>query len=246
MKLLKSNSGLQYGSFGNKDDKTLLFLHGFGSHLENYSLLLDSLSRKYYVLAPLLFGIHDSLENQPIEWNDYLNTTLNFCREHVPENAYLVGHSYGALMAMILSQDIKAQKVVAMNALVPGKLNTKRVAHMASTLIKDLFNPIGEINSIQKWPSIPGAYLANIIKNPLAYVTAGFSANQVEIDNIESSTDLTIIHSDEDAMFSTGQVVDMKKKFSNSKMKIIPGLSHNWAIYYPHMASKVILDSLEN
>lgn len=74
--------------------ETLVFLHGGGARPENYQALLDSLSKKYKVNAPVLY---DLVETKDFSWRKFAK---NLDKLIGNKKVYLVGSSLGGGLSL--------------------------------------------------------------------------------------------------------------------------------------------------
>jgi pimeloyl-ACP methyl ester carboxylesterase len=104
---------------------TLLFLHGAG-FIEGYENLLQAFSGNYHIIAPHLpgFGESDSitaewdLDSYRIFINDFINSLGR-------RQIILVGHSFGGLIALGLSDNPAVKKIVVFNPSCKATIDLK-------------------------------------------------------------------------------------------------------------------------
>lgn len=135
-----------YWSAGVASAQTILLVHGgFGHAWVNWSGILPALGEDYYVIAPDLpgYGQTDALPEMTIaallEWLKGLMQVLNI------EQAALVGHSYGALLARLLAANNPKQVpalIMADGGVIPGVSSVARTIAGLPVVGGLLFNRI--------------------------------------------------------------------------------------------------------
>lgn len=102
--------------------ETVLFLHGWGAEIGLYQPIFDLLqSLGYGVAAFDMPGVGGTEEPQtPLTLSDYVDFTLDFCREIGLEQGVLMCHSNGGRIALRLLSDpacpLRCEKAVLMDA----------------------------------------------------------------------------------------------------------------------------------
>lgn len=137
---------MKFKTFGNKDNKSVMLLHGGGLSWWSLQEHIDALKDNYYVIAATIDGHGDdaettftTIENCTDKIIEYINTDLN-------ENLYAIGGlSIGAQITVeVLSRDANiAKKAIIESAMVtPMK--------MVSAMVKPMYGmSFGLIK--QKW-----------------------------------------------------------------------------------------------
>ena len=103
-------------------EKTVLFLHGWNAPFSVYAPVLDFLRKKGYGIAAFdCPGVGGTSEPEnPLNLDDYVNFTLEFCKNIGLEEAIIFCHSNGGRIALRMLSDhdcpVKCTKAVLMDA----------------------------------------------------------------------------------------------------------------------------------
>lgn len=91
----------------------LLMLHGWGSHLNNFSALIDSYKTRYTVYAFDFPGFGETPEpSQAMSIYDYADLTEAFMDAMNIPSPILFGHSFGGRVALIIASKRKLPKMI--------------------------------------------------------------------------------------------------------------------------------------
>lgn len=99
----------------------VLLLHGWAAPVGAYQRIIDQLSRKYRVVAPQMPGSGKTPDpTQPLELEDYVLYTAEFCKALEITECILMGHSNGGriILSMLARPEppVRCKKVVLMDA----------------------------------------------------------------------------------------------------------------------------------
>ncbi len=162
--------------------KTIIFLHGWFSNcnaLNCIKPLCDELNYNFYSFdLPFHGKQNEVISNIKIDLNYFCNYAINKIIQFKDQDIILVGHSFGGLLALILSQFLdNAKKVILINPLTPVILENHELwNHLKNIKIKDFLSKKNldlikskknenHLNKITKSLIV----LRNIIKNDLVY-----------------------------------------------------------------------------
>lgn len=217
----------------------LLFLHGFGYNPEVYHKFLTTLSKKYEVIAPRIYGINE-FSPQPTTLEHYLDLTNKFTDKIKLKEHHLAGHSMGAGIAMHYANTSNLpQDLTLISPIQPIEYNPlsfiTKAFNMNLKQITGLIENKNEIKESRKHSTkniIP--YIKNIIKKPnKTFQTISnlskFSYNEL---NIKIST--LVLFSKKDEFFTTKKenIEEISSHFKKISYHIIPG-NHERIIYSP-------------
>lgn len=108
---------LSCDTFGHGQE--ILFLHGGIATPKAYTPLLNLLSKKCHILAPTHPGHGDSFGLSP-GWKleSFIDVYLELLQVKKCKPEYVIGHSFGGLMALMLSRKLPGLKCIAMAPLL--------------------------------------------------------------------------------------------------------------------------------
>ena len=237
---------IEYLSYGDKNAPPLLFLHGFGGNPNFYKPMFEILSQSYYVLAPRIYG-QNYLSKQPYAFSEYLRLTMGFIRAKELKNYSVAGHSYGGLMSMFLGkfgQNVK--KIVSLSPMLTADNLLPGIAHFGNQVIRDIQrnDERSESYNLLRNMNIPWTYLENFVKNPFAFGVGALLANAADLSRINIKQPAVMYHAEHDLLFNFGQDARKTLEAKNKKLQIeiLEGYGHNWVIYHPEFAAKIITD----
>lgn len=96
---------LVYHEYGNPNNKTLLFVHGFGESSQTWRFLVPKLSKNYHLVLVDLKGFGDSpkVEDNAYSVYDQARSVAKFIEQHNLNNITVVGRSFGGGVALVLA-----------------------------------------------------------------------------------------------------------------------------------------------
>lgn len=95
---------MNFSTFGKKNHKPLVILHGWGNSGEQYTELAKILGEDFYVLLPDLPGFGKTPPpNRPYDVRDYAKAVRKLLKDQGIEEAIFVGHSFGGRISMKLA-----------------------------------------------------------------------------------------------------------------------------------------------
>lgn len=107
------NVNINYTLYGNKDNATIVLLHGWGQNIEMMQPIGDKLSDQYQILILDLpgFGKSDHLDT-PWTLKDYVDAIHKIIDNLKLDKIIMVGHSFGGKLALLYSSIYKVDKLV--------------------------------------------------------------------------------------------------------------------------------------
>jgi len=134
---------LVYSEYGNKDNPTILFLHGFGENRHTWRFLVPKLAIKYHLVMVDLKGFGDSPKTKDDYYSVYDQAYIinDFIKEQKLKNITLAGRSFGggvALVVALLQEDKLIEKRVDKLILI----DTMSYNQNLPSMLRDLKTPI--------------------------------------------------------------------------------------------------------
>ena len=99
-----------YDFFNNKNNDTILFLHGWGGNKFSFSQTINLLKNQFNILTITM----PTISPTTTVWNmfDYIQLIENILSIHCIENPIVVCHSFGFRVAMLLNKKITFSKII--------------------------------------------------------------------------------------------------------------------------------------
>ncbi|MDP2874524.1 MAG: alpha/beta hydrolase [bacterium] len=229
--------------------KPLLFLHGANLQAQTYKVLLESLAKKYLVIAPDLPGFgHSSVPKDLWGYEEYADYIARFISSlNLPE-MIVVGHSLGGGIALQLATtsgkvshlviiDSAGQSITYSPRRLLYKVTLEKTAHNFTryknfkaflTTTKDFFyNLFGKVHKLN--------HMTKMLNRLL-------TADLTGLERITAPT--LILWGDEDEIFPPSVAEDFHRNIKNSKLQYIRG-NHDWCIFRPEELSNLLTEWLE-
>ncbi|MBV6494801.1 MAG: hypothetical protein LDLANPLL_02838 [Turneriella sp.] len=227
---------MKFQKIGESKKPAAIFLHGYGAHPHLYRDFIGRLAEKYYVYVPEVFGLSGECRR-----NFAANVTL--LREFI-ENARLkeslvVGHSYGALVAMHLAAYFpELKRAIAVNPLLPNIFNPDKLRRQLENIQKDLAQSTGGIRGMLTHPEVGLRYGMNLLSDPFGYIDGAANAVASSLPDAQSNVPVDLVYADLDLLFHIDQsdVNRWREPLPRLQFELIPDYSHNWIIYHGSFA----------
>lgn len=147
-RIIQSNNSehqtdLIYTEYGNKSNKTLLFLHGFGESKETWRFLVPVLSQKFHLVLLDLkgFGQSPKLEDDAYSVYDQAREVASFIKKKKLENVTVVGRSFGGGVALVLAL-MQKEKLMAQSINRLILINSMSYRQGLPSMLETLNQPI--------------------------------------------------------------------------------------------------------
>ncbi len=145
---LNSTLPLVYTEYGNANNKTLLFLHGFGESKETWRFLVPRLAQDYHLVLLDLkgFGVSPKTEDNAYSVYDQAEVVASFIKKKNYHNLTLVGRSFGGGVALVLAlmqKDKLLKKRISRLILINAMSYKQNLPSMLKTLNKPLIGYLG-------------------------------------------------------------------------------------------------------
>lgn len=104
---------LNYIDYGNKNGKTLVFLHGWGQNIEMMKSLGDSFSKENRIVILDLPG-HGESSEPTYAWqlNDFVDMLKQFFDNLNIIKPVLIGHSFGGKISLLFASKYNVEKLI--------------------------------------------------------------------------------------------------------------------------------------
>ncbi|MBI3335585.1 MAG: alpha/beta hydrolase [Candidatus Portnoybacteria bacterium] len=215
--------------------KPVVFLHGWGGSSQSFYHLQKILSRNYKTIALDLPGFGET-DFPPKAWRleDYKNFVLAFTQKLELENFYLVGHSFGGRIAILLAalhpEEMRGLVLIASAGIKHEKSPEERAVSFVAKLGKRIIS-LPLINRLEE----PTRYLFyRLIRRQDYYLARGVMKEtimhviQEDLNPYLSQISLPtlIIWGDKDEITPIQDAYTMKQEIRRAELEIIKGGSH--------------------
>jgi len=265
---------LVYSEYGNKDNPTILFLHGFGENRHTWRFLVPELAMKYHLIMVDLKGFGDSPKTKDDYYSVYDQAYIinDFIKEQKLKNITLAGRSFGggvALVVALLQKDKLIKKRI--NKLI--LIDTMSYNQNLPSMLRDLKTPIlGYLgihllsNKYMAKEAYKYAFYNNALipKNSIKYSSIYLSfpyakyaylktVNQLVPDDIESIekrfSEITlptlILWGKEDVAIRVDKAYRLHREIKNSSLKVFHHAGHMLQEEIPKRVNREIIKFME-
>jgi pimeloyl-ACP methyl ester carboxylesterase len=232
------------------DGESLLFLHGAFATSEAYMPLLTKLSHAYHVIAPIHPG-HGKSFGIPRDWklNNYVSFYENFFADIGFIPRYLIGHSFGGTMALLLASRGTGKQVVVFDA--PALPYTMTIAQYASVLNEerqDLLAKRSDLSHTAEAAKVAGSVVESIFFHPndlLRLMDSGLKYNIASyMKHISIPVDLFWGNNDRVVPVEVGEKLHLE--IPSSRLTILPNRGHNYCVTDSEFAYELIQKALHS
>lgn len=127
---------VNYIRYGNKDGKTLVYLHGWGQNIDMMKPIANPFSEEFDIIIIDLPGFGLS-EEPTYKWSleDYVECVHEMLDNLKVENPTLLGHSFGGKISLLYASKYKVNKLVLFGS--PYKKEIKKLS-LKTKILKSL------------------------------------------------------------------------------------------------------------
>jgi len=266
---------LYYDEYGEKSNKTILFIHGFGENHHTWRFLVPELAAKYHLIMLDLKGFGDSPKLKDKAYSVYDQALLvhKFIKEEKLKNITLVGRSFGggvALIMALLQEDKLVENNIEKLVLINSMSYRQKLPSMIETLNKPFIGYLG-IHLLNNEKIAREGYKfafyddslipEDSVKATAAYLTFPLAkyayletVHQLIPDDIstlekryaEITLPTLILWGKEDVSISVKKAYRLKEAIKNSTLKVLPHVGHMPQEEKPHVVSEEILKFMES
>lgn len=133
-----NNVYVNYIDYGNKDGKTLVFLHGWGQNIAMMKTLADNFSSENRIVILDLPGHGESSEPTYVwKLNDFVNMIKIFFEKMEIHNPILIGHSFGGKISLLYASNFEVERLIVFGS--PFRKEIKKLS-LKTKILKSLKN----------------------------------------------------------------------------------------------------------
>ena len=228
-----------YDEHGSGDP--LVLMHGGLVDARFFAPNLDALAGRFHVYTPERRGQgHTPDVDGPITYQIMADDTIAFLESVVREPADLVGHSDGAVTAMLVA--MQRPELVKRLVLISGGFNKSGEAMPdAEWNVDQIFEFLGPTYGEVSPDGIDHFRVVATKIGEMAAVEPNLRAS--DLANVPQRT--LVMFSDDDLMTMT-HVVEMYDALPNAELAVVPGTSHFLMQEKPALVNAIVLDFLTN
>jgi pimeloyl-ACP methyl ester carboxylesterase len=228
--------------------ENLLFLHGAFATSEAYIPLLDLLSKKYHVVAPIHPG-HGRSFAIPREWK--LDNYISFYEDFFAEISFtpkiLVGHSFGGTLSLLLSQRGIGKRVIVMDAPgLPYELTLNQYMSVVDEERKDILAKRKDLAQLKEVAAVVKSVAQTVLfhSQDLVHLTALGPKYTItgKLKNILIPVDLFWGREDRIVPVSIGEKIHTE--IPASHLTVLPSRGHNYSITDPTFTYQLIIKAI--
>lgn len=246
---------LVYDEYGAPQNKTLLFLHGFGESKETWRFLVPKLSQKYHLILLDLkgFGQSPKIEDHAYSVYDQAKAVASFIEEKKLNNLTIVGRSFGGGVALVLAlmqKDKLIKERINRLILINSMAYKQNLPSMLETLNQPIIGYLGIHLISNNWmaeeayefafynndliPKESTSYAASILAMPLSKYVYLETVEQLIPEDIEKvekrykeiTLPTLILWGKEDVSIRVYNAYKLHRDLINSQLKVFSKVGH--------------------
>jgi pimeloyl-ACP methyl ester carboxylesterase len=226
-----------YADYGQGDP--LVLLHGGLVDARFFEPNLDALAEHYHVFTPERRGHgHTPDIEGPITYQQMADDTIAFLDAVVGEPADLVGHSDGAVVAMLVA--MQHPQAVKRLVMISGGYNTSGSAQPDVEL--DVDQLVGFLGKAYGEVSPDGEAHFPVVAAKIAELAK--AEPNLEVSDLANINHRSLVMFADDDLMTLTHAVEMYDALPNAELAIVPGTSHFLTSEKPHLVNAIILDFL--
>jgi pimeloyl-ACP methyl ester carboxylesterase len=228
-----------YDDLGEGDP--LVLMHGAHVDARFFDQNIGPLAEHFHVFTPERRGHgHTADTDAPYSYDLMADETIGFLQAVVRGPAHLVGHSDGAVVAMLVA--LRRPDLVRLLVLIGGGFNVSGMIagpgdedFDIEELVRFLGGPYGEVSPDGE------DHFRVVAQKTIDMAADEPSLSQADLAGISSPT--LVMHGDDDLM-SLEHVAAMYEGIPNAELAIVPGTSHFLLQEKPALCNAILLDFL--
>jgi pimeloyl-ACP methyl ester carboxylesterase len=226
-----------YADYG--QGEPLALLHGGLVDARFFEPNLDALAEHFHVFTPERRGHgHTPDVEGPITYQLMADDTIAFLDAVVGKPADLVGHSDGAVVAMLVA--MQRPEVVKRLVMISGGFNTSGSAQPdleldVDQLVAYLGKAYGEV-------SPDGEAHFPVVAAKIAELSK--TEPNLEVSALAQVTQRSLVMFGDDDLMTLSHALEMYDALAHAELAIVPGTSHFLTSEKPHLVNAIVLDFL--
>jgi pimeloyl-ACP methyl ester carboxylesterase len=219
----------------------LLLAHGGVSDARFFDKNIDALTEHYHVYTPERRGHgHTGDVEGPITYELMTDDTIAFLDEVVRGSAHLVGHSDGAVVAMMVAMqrpDLARDLVLVSGGFHRDGLLPAAAELDVNAVVEFVGDAYGEVSPDGK------EHFRVVVEKIAAMAADEPDLKESDLADVKART--LVMFSDDD-LVSMQHVIDMYEALPDAELAVVPGTSHFLLQEKPDLCNRLILEFLAN
>jgi pimeloyl-ACP methyl ester carboxylesterase len=226
-----------YADYGQGDP--LVLMHGGLVDARFFEPNLAALAEHFHVFTPERRGHgHTADVEGPITYQLMADDTIAFLDAVVREPADLVGHSDGAVVAMLVA--MQRPEAVKRLVMISGGYNKSGAAQPDAEL--DVDQVVGFLGKAYGEVSPDGEAHFPVVAAKIAEL--GKSEPNLDVSELARVKQRSLVMFADDDLVTLTHAVDMYDALPDAELAIVPGTSHFLTSEKPHLVNVIIVDFL--
>ena len=206
-----------------KENRQILFLHGYLSSGKSFYNQLAYFSRDFEVFAPDLKGFGENVDMPfPYSLDDYINEVAEFCYKHGLKKPHVIAHSFGGRITIkgVATKRLDFDKIVLTGSagLKPKTTLKKRINKLCFNVAKKFVKR----EKLSKFYSPDYLALSSVMKQSFVKIVNEHLDEYLGL--IQNET--LIINGEKDTETPLYMAKKLKENISNSTLLVFQGASH--------------------
>ncbi len=250
MEIVVKDLKVNYQTYGDKNNKPIVLLHGWGQSLETFTYLAKTLCEKNYVITVDFPGFGNS-EEPTSAWGvkQYRNCILEMFDKLNISNPTILGHSFGGRIAIsIASYNKNIEKLILVNSagIKPKRRLNYYIKVYWFKLAKNILKLLRMKKTIEKLRNNVGSAdyrnASPIMKKILIKIVN--TDQKSELHKIKADTLIIWGKDDSATPLAMGKVLD--KHITNSGLVVMEKCGHFSYLEKPLNFSKIVNHYIDN
>ena len=228
-----------YDEFGSGDP--LVLLHGGLVDARFFEPNIGALAERFHVYTPERRGHgHTPDVEGPITYQLMADDTIAFLDTVVGRPADLVGHSDGAVVAMLVAM----QRPDLVNRLVMISGGFDKSGEAVPDMVFDVDQVVAFLGSSYGEVSPDGAEHFPVVVEKIGAMMV--AEPHIDVAGLRQVTARSLVMFADDDLMTLGHGVEMFDALPNAELAVVPGTSHFLTQEKPHLVNALVLDFLTN
>lgn len=229
-----------YITAGSPKNPKLFFFHGLGARAATYLLLLKTLKKYFYVIAPDLPYFGQALipdPSRPWTIDEFGNFVSEFVKKLSRESVILSGHSLGGAIAANAAIKLKSRvkKLILFNPAGEKITTDMKELMFKFWILKTIHDKTLYSQSAKLLPKAAADFAASLLKNLKRKTNIGFLTESIVSGDktfLKSTIEIPTIlfYSDKEELFDRDYILRYMTHFTCLRLVFVRG-GHDWLVF---------------
>jgi pimeloyl-ACP methyl ester carboxylesterase len=228
----------------------VLFLHGAVATSEAYTSLLSLLSGHFHIVAPVHPG-HGKSFPIPRDWklNNFITIYQEFLLELPFKPEIIIGHSFGGMVALLLSLSQTCRRIIAMDA--PGLPFDFALTDYTKAMVneaRDVINKRSDKEQFKDTAKAAGTLFQTVFRHPfdMSRVAQHGPRYTIVRELRTIATPVTLLWGGNDNIVPVQFGKEMQTVIPGATLTVFPGRGHNYPVTDPEFTYNEIIKAINN